>query len=520
MGRRPSLPEVFLSHNDMKDVTREEMKAGRIRKIGPHLYTTDLRTPVDRLVRRNLWSLVSAYFPGALIADRTAFENRPAEDGSVFVVSERVTEVNLPGLRIRPRPGVGALPTDNRYMGNLHLSSPGRAVLENMLPSRARSGASRTTGRRGVEDYLEGVLRMSGADQVNRIRDEARSVAGALGLDGEFRALNTIVGALLGTEKDDLIQDPAARARASGLPCDPRRLEAFEALRADLAARPPRLRPVDPEDAGAMETAAFFEAYFSNFIEGTEFEVEEAFDIVFRGVIPAARPQDAHDVLGTFRVVSGTAEMNRLPRDAGEFEALLKSRHHTVMSSRQDKRPGNFKVHGNRAGEYSFVAPDLVRGTLAKGFEFYRSLADAGPFARAAFMMFLVSEVHPFEDGNGRVARIMMNAELAARGQHRIIIPTVFRNEYLDSLRALSQNHKAAGLFEVLNYAQRYVSVVPWRDYAAAYGVLDATGAFMKPNEADRQGIRLRIPSPEVLLRIERAEVEARPPQPPGAHTA
>ena len=32
-------------------------------------------------------------------------------------------------------------------------------------------------------------------------------------------------------------------------------------------------------------------------------------------------------------------------------------------------------------------------------------------------MMFLVSEVHPFADGNGRAARIMMNAELVAAGE-------------------------------------------------------------------------------------------------------
>ena len=33
--------------------------------------------------------------------------------------------------------------------------------------------------------------------------------------------------------------------------------------------------------------------------------------------------------------------------------------------------------------------------------------------------MFLVSEAHPFADGNGRTARIMMNAELIAAGQER-----------------------------------------------------------------------------------------------------
>ena len=34
------------------------------------------------------------------------------------------------------------------------------------------------------------------------------------------------------------------------------------------------------------------------------------------------------------------------------------------------------------------------------------------PIARVIYMMFLVSEVYPYDDGNGRIARIMMNAEL------------------------------------------------------------------------------------------------------------
>ena len=42
-------------------------------------------------------------------------------------------------------------------------------------------------------------------------------------------------------------------------------------------------------------TLAFFETYFSNFIEGTEFAVDEAADIAFRGTVPNERPADAHD---------------------------------------------------------------------------------------------------------------------------------------------------------------------------------------------------------------------------------
>ncbi|MXW94041.1 MAG: Fic family protein [Acidimicrobiaceae bacterium] len=45
--------------------------------------------------------------------------------------------------------------------------------------------------------------------------------------------------------------------------------------------------------------------------------------------------------------------------------------------------------------------------------------------------MVVVTEVHPFEDGNGRVARVMMNAELSAVGAASIVIPSVYRNEHV-----------------------------------------------------------------------------------------
>ncbi len=52
-------------------------------------------------------------------------------------------------------------------------------------------------------------------------------------------------------------------------------------------------------------------------------------------------------------------------------------------------------------------------------------------------MMVIVSEVHPFSDGNGRVARVMMNEELIAHDEERIIIPTAYRTDYLVLLDAL-----------------------------------------------------------------------------------
>jgi fido (protein-threonine AMPylation protein) len=156
-----------------------------------------------------------------------------------------------------------------------------------------------------------------------------------------------------------------------------------------------------------------------------------------------------------------------------------------------------FKTSANRAGATLFVAPELVAGTLAKGFEFYRSLT--APLHRAIFMMFLISEVHPFADGNGRAARIMMNAELIATGESRIIVPTVYRNDYLMALKGLSQNGITGALVRTLDFAQRYTVAVDFADLDRARFILDRTHAFADPNEAEAAAIRLILPTAEIL---------------------
>lgn len=148
--------------------------------------------------------------------------------------------------------------------------------------------------------------------------------------------------------------------------------------------------------------------------------------------------------------------------------------------------PGRFKERPNVAGNSVFVAPDLVRGTLRQGFELMRSLIDG--FGRAVFLMFLLSEVHPFNDGKGRIARVFMNAELTHLGLQRIIIPTVFREDYTLALKALTQNDVVEGYPRMMERAQEFLGRLPLRSYDARLAELHARNAFRSPSEA-----RLRI---------------------------
>jgi len=497
-----SLPEVFLSDSQGSAAASRMVRAGTARKIGPRLYTRNMEDAPEAVVARNLWPIVALLAPGAVVSHRTAFENRAAPDGSVFLSGTYPRQIALPGIALRQTVGSGPVAGDMPYMDSLYLASRPRAFLENLLPSRQRGLVARTVGREGVEERLAETLRAGGEEALNRLRDEARALAPLLGLEEQLRLLDSLIAGLLRSRPSDL-KAPAARAYAAGEPYDPTRLPLFEALFAALRAggwpdRPDAAALLPASQTPAFQTAAFqtpafqnaafFDAYFSNYIEGTDFPVEQAIRIVFRGEIPASRPADAHDVLGTYRLAASTDEMHRRPAGFGEFVALLKRRHGIIMEGRPDKRPGGFKEQNNQAGATLFVAPELVAGTLRQGFGMYQALDH--PFARALMMMFLVAEVHPFADGNGRIARVMMNAELLAAGQTRVFIPSVYRSEYVGSLKRLTNHRDPAGYLRVMEYAQEFVSRIDFSDLEAARRALAACDAFHDPAD----DVKLQMP--------------------------
>jgi hypothetical protein len=483
------LPEIFLSTPQLASRISRDLKDGRVRKLAPTVYTTNVTEAPETLVRRQLWQVASLVFPDAVITDRTAFEAGASKDGSVFLAAVTARDVALPGVTLRTRKGAGPLAGDTPFLG-LYMASRARAYLDNIPASRARKGVARRLSRAELEERLEGDLSTRGESYVNTLRDDARQLAPSLGLVEEFKELDALVGALLGT-REARLQTEIGGARAAGKPYDPKRIELFGRLHGDLLKEAPSQR-LDPHRPGEERYLPFFEAYFSNFIEGTEFEVDEAAAIIFDGRIPQDRPEDAHDVLGTFRVVVDPTEMRRIPTTFEQFIETLRSRHGRVMEGRPDKAPGAFKATQNRAGDTLFVMPELVLGTLARGFDLLRSLPD--PFQRAVFMMFLVNEVHPFVDGNGRVARIMMNAELVAAGERRLVVPTVFRSNYLTGLKGLSHNAVTRTLIRSLDFLQRYTLAIDFSTLAGAQEQLEETNAFRDPQQADAEGVRLVLP--------------------------
>jgi hypothetical protein len=94
--------------------------------------------------------------------------------------------------------------------------------------------------------------------------------------------------------------------------------------------------------------------------------------------------------------------------------------------------------------------------------------------------MFIVSEVHPFADGNGRTARLAMNAELTVASACRVIVPTLFREEYLDCLRVLSRNAEPKPFIAAMQRIHRWTAAFDYEELDRTIEQMAACNAFEK----------------------------------------
>jgi len=373
--------------------------------------------------------------------------------------------IKLPGLIIKVYKGNNKNYSE-QILPNLAKSNVARMLLENLTVVRSKElKGIKTITKVNLEKFLARELQFHGEKRLNQIRDEAKQAAIDLGYQKEYNQLTQIISALLTTQTASILKTPYAISIAKKEPYDENRLQAFEQLSLYLQKCLFRERAYSFTKI-SFKNISFFESYFSNFIEGTEFTVDEAEDIVFKGEEIYQRHADSHDVLANFYLSNDFSEMNKPLKNFSEFLEILKTRHAYLMKERLEIQPGEFKVKPNRAGNTYFVEPKYVMGTLRHGFEIYALLQEGLP--KALFMHYLISEVHPFNDGNGRTARVMLNAELVKENLFKIIMPTVCRDNYLGALRQATRDHYFSSYCKVMDQMQAYTESIHWADYSEA----------------------------------------------------
>ena len=464
---------------DAKRLSRR-VSRGELHRIRQGIYTDADWGDIPKLLKNRWYEVVSYLYPSAIVSHATACLLQPAHDVVHITADVKIRKkvVVSEGLTIEVHPG-NVTELIELFNPPLYRSSPARYLLENLQITHKDINAPKALGKQWVESELCKLLECNGEAELNRVRDSAREHHSTLGLHKEFKLLDKMIGALLSTHTYDVLSLPLAIAHAKKSPFDARRLDLFKDFARYLFNCGIKSQ-VYSFNKSAWRNLSFFESYFSNYIEGTEFEIDEAEQIIFEQREIENRHQDSHDVLSVFDVVSDYTEMCSTPNSADDFISLLTSRHSFIMRSRPEKRPGEFKEKINKAGDTIFVLPENIHGTLEQGFSVYETLPEG--FLRAIFMQFLVAECHPFDDGNGRLSRIMMNAELVATEQHKIIVPTVHRDSYLNGLRQATRNGRFRVITKVFADLQSYTSAIPWEDYGEARDTLESHFADKLPD--------------------------------------
>lgn len=477
------LQEVICSSQDSK-ISKQITKllsAGVIRKIATRVYSSNLEEPIEGIIRRNLFHILGTLYPGTMLSHRSAFEFQPTKTGKIFLTTSYTKKVKLPGITIQFLTGPSPIEGDKKFSGELHASQKARAFLENLQASRKLGSESKCLSLPEIEERLEQIIRVNGEVEINKLRDRARDLAQELEMPEEFERLNRLISALLTTKTSKILSSPLAKARAFGKPYDPARLELFETLFRELKQTEFPYREEKNTTPTSFRNFAFFESYFSNYIEGTVFEIDEAKQIIQTNKPIPSRNDDSHDVLGTYQIVSNKKEMEITPSSPEEFLKIISLRHSILLRARVDKNPGLFKDKNNFAGSTAFVDFNLVRGTLEQSFGFYSALDH--PFAKAAYIMFVMSEVHPFLDGNGRIARVMMNAELVKAEQSKIIIPTVYREDYMGALKKFTKQGKCETYIKMLQRAHQFSANVYDESMENMQEYLISCKAFMEDSD-------------------------------------
>lgn len=195
-----------------------------------------------------------------------------------------------------------------------------------------------------------------------------------------------------------------------------------------------------------INNLGFLESYFSNYIEGTKFSPQEAISIIYHNN-KYIQHKDIHDITQHYKIsVLNHKKPNNL-NSFDDFKIFILNIHRELFKY-SEKSYGEFKTKPNYVGNYEFIKPEKVELMLKY---FFEKSKEFNGFKKAVFLKIAFIFIHPFEDGNGRVSRILLNNFLSLENKNRLIFPTVIREDYLLSLQALTYNNNPKPIIKFFN---------------------------------------------------------------------
>ena len=258
-------------------------------------------------------------------------------------------------------------------------------------------------------------------------------------------------------------------------------LESIDKLKDELNA----FRPLAPDVVGRVGQKLRIELnYHSNAIEGNAMTLGETRSLILHG-FTASRPhgltargkpmRDHLDIQGHDDAVKAVEDA--VGSEHALTEVFIRNLHRILLKEPYDadamtpdggvtKRRiaiGDYKTVPNNVrtstGEtYFFTPPEQVRPAMSDLMDWYRKqeAANEHPVIIAATFHYRFVRIHPFDDGNGRMARLLMNLILIKHGYTVAIIPVTQRKQYIEELERIDKTEDLAEFIDDVAACSEY----------------------------------------------------------------
>jgi Fic family protein len=242
---------------------------------------------------------------------------------------------------------------------------------------------------------------------------------------------------------------------------------------ADKKNRLDRLRPLSSEALGKLEHYYDLEiTYTSNAIEGNTLSPVETTLVIEQGVTISGKPLKDHlEALDHYDAIRYVRELAREKTPLTESD--VRNLHRLVVQRSRPDIAGRYadlaRYVRTETGRHEFPSPAEIPALVG---DFAKWLSAAPDTPEAAFTAHRrLVEIHPFNDGNGRTARLLMNLVFIRGGYPPIAVRPEDRPDYI---RALQRSQAGQGNESLDNLLYRRLDAT-LEEYLSALGYVSTS---------------------------------------------
>ena len=200
-------------------------------------------------------------------------------------------------------------------------------------------------------------------------------------------------------------------------------------------------------------------AYNSNKMEGSTRTEEQTASLFDNGTLPKSddyyRAKDVEEMNGHFLMF--TKMLDTLDRPL--TQELIKQFHYELKSGVFEDRAngyaiGDYKKRPNMIGTYQTIRPEDVAQEMYSLMDWYGNLTV--DISTLSEFHVRYENIHPFQDGNGRIGRLILFRECLKNEIVPIVIEDANRNEYLEALKEYRENEKLDKMIELFKKEQQF----------------------------------------------------------------